>query len=308
MKPHILVVGSMNMDLFMYGLDTIPDWGESKVAGEYGYALGGKGSDQAYAIARQGAESYMVGRVGDDDNGKILLDALEGAGVHTQYVVVDQRLKTGLATMNVGDDGRYFSIGVPGANTALCFEDMEAALRDRAYDMIVMQLEMPRETACRICDLGRRTGMPIFLDAGPAMRFPLEDLRGAFIISPNEAETRALTGIDPDSPASMARAAEAIFSVARPKHVLLKLGERGAFLYDGEACELIPGFSVKAVDTAAAGDTFGAAFCVQYCLGRPIREAIRYAHAAAAICVTRKGGLPSVPTAAETGAFLRDRR
>lgn len=307
MKPRIIVAGSMNVDLFMYGLGRIPDWGESAVAGEYGYAMGGKGANQAFAIARQGAECCMVGRVGDDDNGRSLLEALKNSGVHTEYVVVDSRLKTGISTMNIGDDGRYFSIGVPGANTAMRFEDLEAAMRDHTCDMIAMQLEMPREMARRICDLGRRTGMPVFLDAGPAMAFPLDELRGAFIISPNEAETRALTGIDPDSPSRMAEAAGAIYRGARPKYVLLKLGERGAYLYDGARGELIPGFSVQTVDTAAAGDTFGAAFCVQYCLGRPIRDAIRYAHAAAAICVTRRGGLPSVPTALETEAFLRER-
>ena len=307
MKPRFLVVGSMNMDLIMYGLTRLPGWGESATAAEYRYATGGKGANQAFAAARQGADCCMVGRVGADDNGRLLLESLERSGVHTDFVVVDPNRRTGLSTMNLDEGGRYFSLCVPGANTAMCVEDLDAALAARHFDMIVMPLEMPREMACHICALGRRTGMPVFLDAGPAMPFPLEDLRGAFIISPNEAETRALTGIDPDSPAAMAAAAEIIFRQARPKYVLLKLGERGAYLYSDEARELIPGYRVRAVDTTAAGDTFGAAFCVRYCQGAPVREAIRYAHAAAAICVTRKGGQPSIPTAEETEAFMRDK-
>ncbi len=306
MKPRILVVGSMNMDLIMYGLEGLPAWSETTFAAEYRYATGGKGANQAFAAARQGAECYMVGRVGADDNGRRLLESLELSGVHTDCVVVDPNLGTGLATMNMGAEGRYFSIYSPGANNAMQIADLEAALARHAFDMIVMQLEMPRALVCHICALGRRTGMPVFLDAGPAMRFPLEDLRGAFIISPNEAETRALTGIDPDSPAAMAAAAEVIYRQARPAYVLLKLGGRGAYLYSDEIREQIPGYQVRAVDTTAAGDTFGAAFCVRYCQGMPIREAIRYAHAAAAICVTRKGGQPSIPTAEETETFIRD--
>ena len=306
MRPRILVVGSMNMDLFMYGLNELPRWSESTFATEYGYAAGGKGANQALAIARQGADCYMLGRVGADDNGRTLLDSLERSGVHTDFVAVDPELRTGMSTMNMGNDGRYFSIYVPGANTAMRVADLDAAHKDSRFDMIVMQLEMPREMVRHICALGRRTGMPVFLDAGPAMAFPLEALRGAFVISPNEAETRALTGIAPDTDAGMAAAAEAIYRQARPGYVLLKLGERGAYLYSDGEQRLIPGYRVQAVDTTAAGDTFGAAFCVRRCQGAPVLEAIRYAHAAAAICVTRKGGHPSIPTAEETEAFLRE--
>lgn len=308
MKPSILVVGSMNMDLVMYGLEELPKWGTSTFGNEYRYAAGGKGANQAFAAAKQGADCYMVGRVGNDDNGRSLINSLGESGVHTRYIVTDPVLNTGLSTMNMGAEGNYFSIYIPGANTAMCIGDLEVALENNHFDMIVMQLEMPRELVYHICRLGMEKKIPIFLDAGPAMVIPLHKLRGTFIISPNEAETKALTGIDPDTPEQIQAAAEKIYYEAQPQYVLLKLGKRGAFLYSEKGGKLVPGFRVQAVDTTAAGDTFGAAFCVQYCMGRPMEEAIRYAHAAAAICVTRKGGQPSIPTMEETDRFFQENR
>lgn len=208
--------------------------------------------------------------------------------------------------MNMGEEGRYFSINSLGANWQLKSEDLERALDQHEFDMIVMQLEMPLDVAYRTCALGAEKKIPVFVDAGPAMTIPLENLRGAFIVSPNEAETEALTGIAPDSQESIEGAAKKIYEDAAPEYVLLKLGKRGAYLYDGKEGTLIPGFTVDAIDTTAAGDTFGAAFCVQYTLGREIKEAIRFAHAAAAICVTREGGQQSIPSQEEAAVFYRE--
>lgn len=307
-KPRLLVVGSMNMDLCMYGITRLPGWGESSFSTEYRYASGGKGANQALACSRLGAETFMVGRIGRDDNGDSLMESLAAGGVNTEYVVRDPKLNTGLSTMNMADDGRYFSFYVRGANMALCPEDVDRALAAFSPDMIVMQLEMPESVILKICEIGRKVKIPVFLDAGPAQAFPLELLNGAFIISPNEAETKALTGIDPLNEESMEAAAEKIYRTAHPAYVLLKLGSRGAYLYSERKQELIPGYSVEAVDTTAAGDTFGAAFCVRYCQGTPMEEAIRYAHAAAAICVTRKGGQPSIPNRQETEVFWKEHK
>lgn len=306
-KPQILVVGSINMDLIMYGMSGIPKWGTSTFCTEYQYATGGKGANQAFAAAVQGADTYLAGRIGNDENGKLLLKYLKEAGVHTDYVVVDEEHNTGLSTMNMGEKGRYFSIYVAGANMHIQIEDIEHALESQSFDMIVMQLEMPLEVAYRLCGLGARKKIPVFVDAGPAMSIPLERLKGAFIISPNEAETEALTGIIPDTQEHIEDAAKKIFESAAPEYVLLKLGARGAYLYSKDDKRVIPGFEVKAIDTTAAGDTFGAAFCVEYCLGKGMEDAIRYAHAAAAVCVTRKGGQISIPTREETEAFYKER-
>lgn len=306
-KPKILVVGSMNMDLFVQDCNAIASYGQSVISGGYGYATGGKGSNQAFAAAKLGGEVTMVGRVGRDSNGEALLASLKGAGVNTDYVVRDEAAQTGLALMLVNSDGRYVSYVSIGANYRLQAEDVRRALDAERFDMLVMQLEIPLETVHATVALARERNIPVFLDAGPAMHIPLEGLKGLYILSPNEAETEALTGISVDTEAGAMEAARWLYEAAAPKYVILKLGARGALLYDGERAKIIPGFRVDAVDSTAAGDTFGACLAIGLCGGRPMEEAIVKAHAAAAICVSRPGAQVSIPTEEEIEAFLKAR-
>jgi ribokinase len=303
-KPKILVVGSMNMDLFVEGANTIPKFGESILCGNYGYATGGKGSNQAIAAALQGADVTMVGRLGDDTNGESLRKELKKAGVHTEYIVTDPDRQTGLALMLLHEDGRYVSYVALGANGGICGSDVKAALDACQFDMVIMQLEMPLETVYQTYELAKERKIPVFLDAGPAMNIPLKRLEGLFILSPNEAETEALTGINPDTEEKAIQAAKMLYEEAKPEYVILKLGSRGAMLYDGSNTELIPCFKVKAVDSTAAGDTFGAALAIRLCKGDDMRDAIRFAHAAAGICVSRMGAQVSIPREEEVAEFL----
>lgn len=303
-KPKILVVGSMNMDLFVEGANTIPKFGESILCGNYGYATGGKGSNQAIAAALQGADVTMVGRLGDDTNGESLRKELKKAGVHTEYIVTDPDRQTGLALMLLHEDGRYVSYVALGANGGICGSDVKAALDSCQFDMVIMQLEMPLETVYQTYELAKERKIPVFLDAGPAMDIPLKRLEGLFILSPNEAETEALTGINPDTEEKAIQAAKMLYEEAKPEYVILKLGSRGAMLYDGSNTELIPCFKVKAVDSTAAGDTFGAALAIRLCKGDDMRDAIRFAHAAAGICVSRMGAQVSIPREEEVAEFL----
>lgn len=305
-RPSILVVGSMNMDLLVYGVPRIAGYGESLYAGSYATLPGGKGANQAVAVARLGGDAALCGRVGDDENGRELMENLAGFGVDSADVLADSATQTGLANILVdGETGRYTCYVVMGGNDRITGEQVEAALARRRYDMVLMQLEMPLETVFRTYELAAARDIPVFLDAGPAMSVPLERLRGIFVISPNEAETQALTGIEPYTEENCVSAAKALYKAASPRYVLLKLGARGAMLYDGEMAELIPCFTrLAAVDSTAAGDTFGAAFAVRTCAGAEVREAIRYAHGAAGLCVSRKGAQSSIPTAAEVEAFL----
>ncbi|PWJ47509.1 ribokinase [Faecalicatena contorta] len=303
-KPKILVVGSMNMDLFVEGANTIPKFGESILCGNYGYATGGKGSNQAIAAALQGADVTMVGRLGDDTNGESLRKELKKAGVHTEYIVTDPDRQTGLALMLLHEDGRYVSYVALGANGGICGADVKAALDACQFDMVIMQLEMPLETVYQTYELAKERKIPVFLDAGPAMNIPLKRLEGLFILSPNEAETEALTGINPDTEEKAIQAAKMLYEEAKPEYVILKLGSRGAMLYDGNNTELIPCFKVKAVDSTAAGDTFGAALAIRLCKGDDMRDAIRFAHAAAGICVSRMGAQVSIPREEEVAEFL----
>jgi len=305
-KPRILVVGSMNMDLMVYGVPKLPVYGISVVCGSYSYEIGGKGLNQAVAAALLGADVTLVGRVGDDESGRTLVGELNQAGVQTDCVVFDSIEQTGLAPIMVNDEGKYVSYGIPGANTNLMEADVQKAFDARDFDMVIMQFEMPLETVYRTFELAAAKGIPVFLDAGPAMNIPLDRLNGVFIISPNEAETEALTGITADTMENIILAAQKLFRECAPRYVVLKLGSRGALLYDGTTSKMIPGFKVNAIDSTAAGDTFGAALSIQLCLGRDIEKAIEYANAAAGVCVTKKGGKPSIPTGEEVAVFLKN--
>lgn len=302
--PRILVVGSINMDLCMYGVEGMPRIGASSFCSHYEYLEGGKGSNQAFAAARLGAKVVMVGRVGHaDENGRRLLESLVGAGVNTDYIVRDSQHPTGFSLMSVLEDGKYYSVYAQGANAHVSSQDVQAALEQGTYDMVLMSLEMPLETAYRTYEMARERKIPVFLDAGPAMEISLERFKGVAVISPNEIETKTLTGFPVDTKKHILEAARRLYEMAEPEYVLLKLGERGALLYDGEQERMFPAFSVNAVDTTAAGDTFGAAFGIRRCQGASMEEAIRFAHAAAAVCVTRKGGHASIPSMQEAQEF-----
>jgi len=306
-KPRILVVGSMNMDLFVRDCNSIPGFGESIISGNYGYATGGKGSNQAFAVAKLGAEAVMVGRVGRDSNGDQLIESLRRVNVNTDYVVRDEEAQTGLALMLVNNDGRYASYVSIGANYCVSVEDVRRALDAEKFDMLVMQLEIPLETVYATCELARERNIPVFLDAGPAMHIPVDRLKGLYIFSPNEAETEALTGISVETNEGTLEAAKWLYENAEPEYVILKLGSRGALLYDGKEAKFIPCFKVNAIDSTAAGDTFGACLAIQLCNGKPLEEAIVIAHAAAGICVSRQGAQISIPTQEEVEQFLKER-
>jgi len=307
-RPQILVVGSMNMDLMVYGVPRLPEYGVSVVCASYAYSLGGKGSNQALAAALQGAAVTLVGRVGEDDYGRTFIRELEKAGVNTDCIVVDSAAQTGLAPIMVNNEGKYVSYGIPGANTNLTEADVRKAFDSRSFDMVVMQLEMPLEVVYRTYEIAAERNIPVFLDAGPAMHIPMDRLRGIFIVSPNEAETEALTGIKTDTDENILKAAQKLYDECSPRFVVLKLGHRGALLYDGTASQFIPGFKVNAIDSTAAGDTFGAALSISLCRGMSMESAVVYANAAAGICVTRKGAQPSIPTEAEVVHFIKEQK
>ena len=211
--------------------------------------------------------------------------------------------------------GRYVCYVAMGGNDRLCPEDVKKAMDAQAFDMVLMQLEMPLETIYGTIDLAKEHHIPVFLDAGPAIDISLERLKGLFIISPNEAETFGLTGICPDTDANAFKAARLLYEKTAPTYVILKLGDRGILLYDGKESLRVPCFKVDAVDSTAAGDTFGAC-AIDYIHRNGLNdlteegllECLTFANAAASIITTRRGALAVMPTKEEITAFLDSRK
>ncbi len=305
--PKLLIVGSINRDLIFYG----PHGSQMKpnaclVFDSWAAYHGGKGANQAAAAAVLGAHPTLVGAVGSDPAGEEIASALKALGVDVSGVARVADTQTGLSAIFTMPDGSYVGTNVLGANGRIIPAMVEAALDAQPFDMVLMQLEMPLETVYRTHELARERGLRVILDAGPAQRIDLTRLKGIYMISPNEAETEALTGVVPSDEDSALKACRILVEAAQARYTLLKLGGRGAYLYDGERGISFPAFNVQCVDSTAAGDTFTTALMMRICLGETLPRAIRYANAAAGLCVSRRGGLASVPTADEVSAFLRE--
>lgn len=301
-KPSILVVGSINMDLVLK-ISRVPQGGESSIGESYQYIPGGKGGNQAVAAARLGADVTFAGKVGADGNGAVLAETLTREGIATEFLDVSQDVQSGLAVILLEDSGQNRILVYPGANMEIQLEDVQRAFA-KSYDAVMLQLEIPERIVLETCRLAKERGIPVILDAGPAQDFPLEKTMGIEILSPNETETLALTGIDVHTPEEAERAARILQERSKAPYIVLKMGEHGAYLYCDGKLEHFKGCKVKAIDTTAAGDAFTAGMVESFIRCGDIREAIRYANGVGALTVTRLGAQPSLPTAREVQEFI----
>ena len=303
-KP-IIVVGSINSDLVVR-VERIPVAGETIPGADFDTHPGGKGANQAAAVARLGHPVHMIGRVGSDAFGALLPSCLHDAGVDISSIAVSEG-SSGIAIIAVARSGENSIIVTPGANALLSPEDLDANLELlRGAAMVLTQLEIPLATVEHLAQICEREGVPLVLDPAPVCRLPVEVLRATTWITPNQIEVQQITSSQglPESEEELRQVAEKVMELG-PRNVLLKLGERGAYLatHDGLRVQ-IPAYPVKVADTTAAGDAFNGAFAVALTRGLCPRQAAEFATAAAAISVMRRGALPSMPTQAEVKDFL----
>lgn len=309
MMPRILVVGSANID-FVCRVEKIPEPGETVVSdGTYAFVPGGKGANTAVAARRLGADVVFCARLGSDSYGKQLTEKYAAEGIDTRFLVKDKTARTGLASVMVDGTGQNRICVFPGANAKLCMTDVENAFTTYP-DMLLLQLEVDRELVINATRLAAEQGVKTVLDAGPATSdFPLEKLGRLEIISPNETETRVLTGITPNSSENCLRACVNLMNRVDTKYVVLKLGERGCFVYDGVHCNHVAPVEVgPAVDTTAAGDAFTASLGAEYLKnGGDILKAAEISNAVGAYVVKRPGAFSSLPRKKELEEFLASR-
>jgi ribokinase len=300
------MVGSINMDLYLE-MEKLPVEGETLFGKVYDYIPGGKGANQAVAAARLGADVTFAGRVGKDAHGERLRKLLVQDGINDEFLKTDFENSTGLAIIVLEDRGKNRIIVYSGANMAISLEDVGAALQ-KNYDAVMMQFEVPFDIMVETCRLAKNKNIPVILDAGPALAVPIEKLRGLEVISPNESETYAFTGVKVDSMGSAEAAALILQEKTNARYVVIKMGERGALLYHNGASRFFDALKVTAVDTTAAGDAFTAALTVSYVKTGDIEKAVRYANMVGAIAVTRHGAQPSMPNEGEVNEFEKQYR
>jgi len=302
-RISVVVVGSSNTDMILR-VSRVPRPGETLLGGEYSTAAGGKGANQAVAAARAGGRVAFVARLGRDSLGDAALAGFRKEGMDLSRVVRDGGRPSGVALIFVGADGEN-SIGVAGgANQRLSPADVSAAreLISNARVLLV-QLETPLRTVEAAARLARAAGVAVILNPAPARPLPNALLRNVSILTPNETEASVLAGVRVAGVPSAARAARVLIERGVGT-VIVTLGARGALVATRAGVQVVPGFKVRAVDTTAAGDVFNGALAVRLAENCTLGDAVRFAHAAAAISVTRRGAQPSIPTRAEIEALL----
>ncbi len=308
MAKKILVIGSSNMDL---SLNTykLPAAGETVVDdGGVAYTPGGKGANAAIAFSRLGADVAFCTKLGADTHGQRLYGYFKEEGLNTSFVKVDRDFPTGFAVVIKESDAQNRIIYYPGANTNLTRENLLDAFSS-APDAVYLNFEISFDVALLATKIAASRGIPVFLDAAPASAdYPLEALPEVEIFSPNETETAELTGILPAGADSSLRAALALWTRVKCRYIVIKQGERGAFIYDGKHYSMIPSYRAeKVVDTTAAGDTFGAAMLLEYLSHGDVTLAVKYGAAAGAVAVSRAGAAVSTPPATEVLDFIKKR-
>ncbi len=310
MSKKILLIGSSNMDLSL-NMYRVPDKGETLLDdGGVAYTPGGKGANAAIAVTRLGGECALCTKLGADVHGQRLFNYYKESGLNTSYVKVDHDYPTGFAVVMKEADGSNRIVVYPGANNQLNSENVLQAF-DFEPDALYLGFEIPFSVAVSAAKIASAKGIPIFIDAAPASKdYPLENLPKVEVFSPNEAEILEYTGVNPTGTDSCLRAAYQLYSKIKCKYIVIKLGARGSFIYDGKHCDLIPAFKAdRVVDTTAAGDTFTAALALEYLRnGGNIVGAATYGSAAAAVTVSKKGASSSIPTSEEVADFINRKR
>ncbi|QCR37705.1 ribokinase [Nissabacter sp. SGAir0207] len=300
----LVVLGSINADHIL-NTAHFPRPGETLIGSQYQVAFGGKGANQAVAAGRSGAEIAFIACVGADDIGERIRQQLAADNIDTRPIEAIEETTTGVALIFVNGEGENM-IGIhAGANAALTPAYLERYQDEiKNASALLMQLESPLESVTAAATLARAHQTQVILNPAPACELPDALLACVDMITPNETEAELLTGIAIRNDQDAARAA-AILHDKGIATVLITLGSRGVWLSEQGKGELIPGFRVQAVDTIAAGDTFNGALLTALLEQRPLKAAVRFAHAAAAIAVTRPGAQPSVPWRQEIDAFLQ---
>jgi len=299
-RPKIAVIGSCNTDMVIK-VDHLPKPGETIIGHDFMTNQGGKGANQAVAVARMGGDTLFVARLGDDGFGHQSLAMLEEEGVDTRFVRLTTGVSPGVAMIPVDEKGENSIIVASGANAMLSETDVEAAREEICgSSILLMQLETPIPTLMYAARMAHEAGVTVVLNPAPFPKeaLPEDFLKNIDIITPNETEASGMSGIEIADEASALRAITAIRKLGVGK-VVITAGGAGAYTEENGELQHIEAFKSHVVDTTAAGDTFCGALCVALSQGKTLVQAISDANRAASISVTRMGAWCSIPRANE---------
>lgn len=296
MTNTVTVLGSLNVDTTAT-IKKIPLPGETIASENKSSAAGGKGANQAIAAVRAGAEVNFIGKVGQDDEGKFMVDCLQEDHVDTSNISETDSVGTGSAIILLDEKGQNSIIVYGGANQRVDSKDIEVSHdKIKESDFIIAQFETPQAAALDAFKFAKANGVVTILNPAPAHEILPELLQYTDVIVPNETESATLTGIEVTDEASMLANYEA-FKKMGVSSLIITVGDKGAFYANENGHNFIPAFKVKAVDTTAAGDTFIGALSSQLQKDfSNMDDSITFAQRASSITVQGLGAMPSIPT------------
>ncbi|TMX33233.1 ribokinase [Vibrio sp. Hep-1b-8] len=301
----LVVLGSVNADHVLQ-VPSFPRPGETLHGRNYQVIPGGKGANQAVAAARLNADTGFIACVGDDAFGINIRENFKMDRINIAGVKMEPNCPTGIAMIQVSDSGENSICISAEANAKLTAEAIESDLeRIRGARFLLMQLETPMCGIEKAASVAKSAATNVILNPAPARELSDQLLACVDVITPNETEAEVLTGITVTDDESAQAAANALHRKGI-EIVLITLGAKGVWLSENGRGELISGFKVDATDTTAAGDTFNGALVTGLLEDLPLKSAIKFAHAAAAISVTRFGAQTSIPTREEVDTFLAE--
>lgn len=286
----LAVVGSINTDMTVTA-ERIPLKGETLMGDSISYIPGGKGANQAVAMAKLGAEVEMFGCVGNDSNGQKMLDNMKNVGIKTDHIKVLEDVPTGIAMITVAENDNTIVV-VPGANGKVdkaYVDSIKDALQ--TYDMVVLQHEIPLDTVHYIVEFCAEKNIPVVLNPAPAAKVPMEIIEKVTYLTPNEHEAVLIFGDELTTEELLKK---------YPEKLLITQGSKGVStcLKSGEILT-VPPRPAKVVDTTGAGDTLNGAFCVKTAGGADIKTALTFANTAASLSIEKFGAQSGMPTVQE---------
>ena len=303
-KSRITVIGSYNTDLTVTS-PHLPQNGESIIGTALEYNPGGKGSNQAVAAHKAGADVTLLAKLGHDSLANVGLNLYKSIGLDTCHLAYDDKNNTGTAIIEVdGQSGENRIIVIPGSNMNITEDDIETVSESiKNADILLLQHEINPDAIRTAVKLAKEYGTKIVLNPAPYSDLVLDLIKDVDYITPNETEASFITGIKVDGANDAPAAADKMLKMGA-KNVIITLGSQGSY-YKGEHGEIIlPTRKVKRVDTTGAGDAYNGAFCCAVAEGKSVTDAMRFADAFASISVTRKGAASSMPTREEAEAFM----
>lgn len=297
----ICVIGSLNMDLVVK-VDNMPKGGQTLIGSDFKEVPGGKGANQAVAMARLGGSVNMIGKVGNDSFGKTLIDALKNDNVNTKYIHIEEG-PTGVAMITVDKNAENSIVVAPGANFKVKECDIDNNIEAvKESDIVVVQLETPLDTIKYALNKAKELNKYIILNPAPAVKLEDEIIANVDLLTPNETELEILSGISINCEEDIVKAAKSMIDKG-VKELIVTLGSKGSLYINKERQMFKKAYKVDAVDTTAAGDSFTGALSVAFANGKNIEEAMDFASKVGALSVMKEGAQSSLPTLEDVENF-----